>query len=222
MAVPNRAEAISLLLSTAPSARLQQHVTVVAEVAAFLAYRAIQAGLDVDRRLVEAAALLHDIDKALPPDHPSRALGHGRAGAAWLIEAGHPELARCVSAHPVMQLTTPDAAAWVADAPLEERIVSYADKRATQRMVSLAKRFARWRRRHPEYIESIDVAFDMAERLEAGICGAIGIRPEQVERLRWVEDALERARSNGQLRSAGEAIRDGKPTRAASEPPAAA
>ena len=55
-------------------------MTVVAEVASFLAYRAAQAGLAVDRRLVETAALLHDIDKALPADHPLRALGHGRAG----------------------------------------------------------------------------------------------------------------------------------------------
>jgi uncharacterized protein len=199
MAVPNRAEALSLLLSTAPSPRLLQHVTVVAELAAFLAHRASQAGLDVDRRLVEAAALLHDIDKALPADHPDRVLGHGQAGAAWLAAAGHPELARCVSAHPVMQLTEPGAAEWVVSAPLEERIVSYADKRATQRVVSLEKRFARWRRRHPEYVESIDAAFAMARSLEAGLCREIGVRPEEVERLRWVEDAIERARANGRL-----------------------
>jgi len=222
MAIPNRAEAISLLMSTAPSPRLQQHVTVVAEVAAFLAYRAIQAGLDVDRRLVEAAALLHDIDKALPADHPSRTLGHGRAGAAWLSEAGHPELARCVSAHPVMRLTEPDAAEWVANAPFEERIVSYADKRATQRLVSLEKRFARWRRRHPEYAQSIGEAFDMAQRLEAGICGAIAIRPEDVERLRWVEEAFERAGVNGRPGDASGTAGVGKRARAIPDPPAAA
>jgi hypothetical protein len=98
-----------------------------------------------------------------------------------------------------MQLTEPGAAEWIADAPLEERIVSYADKRATQRVVSLEKRFARWRRRHPEYVESIDEAFTMAQRLEASLCAAIGISPDEVERLRWVEDAIERARVNGRL-----------------------
>ena len=77
MAVPTRTEALSLLMSTSPSPRLLQHVTVVAEVASFLAFRANRAGLVVDRRLVETAALLHDIDKALPRDHPLRSLGHG-------------------------------------------------------------------------------------------------------------------------------------------------
>jgi len=199
MAVPTRAEALSLLMSTAPSPRLLQHVTVVAEVAAFLAHRAAQAGLVVDRRLVETAALLHDVDKALPRDHRDVDLGHGQAGAAWLSRAGHPELARCVSTHPVMRLSEPGAAVWVAQAPLEERIVSYADKRATQRMVSLEKRFARWQRRHPEHASHLDEALLMARRLEANLCAAMGIAPVDVERLDWVEDALAHARANGRL-----------------------
>ncbi len=176
-------------------------MTVVAEVAAFLAYRATRAGVTVDRRLVETAALLHDIDKALPREHPLRALGHGAAGAAWLSEAGHPELGRALLAHPVSRLGEADAATWVTEAPIEERIVTYADKRATQRVVSLEQRFERWRGRHPEYRDGLDRAFAMALRLEAGICEAAGIAPTEVERLRWVEDALARAEANGRLPS---------------------
>jgi putative nucleotidyltransferase with HDIG domain len=193
MAVPTRTEALSLLMSVSPSARLLQHVTVVAEVASFLAYRASQAGLVVDRRLVETAALLHDVDKALPVDHPLRSLGHGRAGAAWLREAGHAELSRPVAAHPVMQLDEPGAAAWISDAALEDRIVCYADKRATQRVVSLDQRFGRWQRKHPEYAERLSETLLMARRLEAELCGTIGVRPEAVERLHWVDDAIARA-----------------------------
>jgi putative nucleotidyltransferase with HDIG domain len=197
MAVPTRTEALSLLMSTAPSPRLLQHMTVVAEVAAFLAYRAGQAGLAVDRRMAETAALLHDVDKALPPDHPDKALGHGAAGAAWLREAGHPELARTLIAHPVTRLAEPDAVRWVAEAPIEERIVTYADKRATQRVVSLEQRFDRWRRRHPEYRAKLDRAFAVAQQLESTLCEQIGIEATDVERLRWVEDALERAFAAG-------------------------
>ena len=199
MAVPTRAEALSLLLSTSPSPRLLQHVTVVAEVAAYLAYRATQVGVSVDRRLVVTAALLHDVDKALPGTHPARKLGHGEAGAAWLTEAGHPELARAVAAHPVMRLNDPGAAAWIADAPIEERIVTYADKRATQRVVSLDKRFGRWQRKHPQYSERLDSALDMARHLESTLCYAIGIEPGNVERLRWVDDAMSRAEAAGTL-----------------------
>jgi putative nucleotidyltransferase with HDIG domain len=199
MAVPTRAEALSLLMSTHPSPRLLQHVTVVAEVAAFLAVRAGRAGLAVDRRLVETAALLHDIDKALPADHPVKALGHGRAGAEWLSQAGHAELARAVAGHPVMTLDAPDAAEWVEHGPLEERIVCYADKRATQRLISLDQRFERWRRRHPEYVEQLDRTLARARRLETRLCEQLAIRPDEVERVRWVEPARDRAEANGRL-----------------------
>jgi putative nucleotidyltransferase with HDIG domain len=199
MAVPTRTEALSLLLSTSPSPRLLQHVTVVAELAAFLACRAAAAGIAVDRRLAETAALLHDIDKALPRDHPVRDLGHGAAGAAWISQAGHPELARAILAHPVSRLADSDAGRWVVEAPIEERIVTYADKRAEQRVVSLDQRFERWRRRHPVYADGLDRAYATARRLETQLCDAIGIEPTAVERLRWVDAAIARAEANGSL-----------------------
>jgi len=174
---------------------------VVAEVAAFLAVRAGRAGQVVDRRLVEAAALLHDIDKALPADHPLKSLGHGRAGAQWLSDAGHPELAKAVAGHPVMSLEGEDATTWVIDGPLEERIVSYADKRATQRVVSMEHRFERWRKRHPEHREELERAYTQARRLESTVCELVDIRPRDVVRLRWVEPALDRAEANGRLAS---------------------
>ena len=206
MAVPTRTEALSLLMSVSPSPRLLQHATVVAEVASFLAYRTSQVGLPVDRRLVVTAALLHDVDKALPRDHPMRRLGHGKAGAAWLSEAGHPELARAIEAHPVMRLNDPGAAEWIVDAPIEDRIVTYADKRATQRVVSLDKRFERWQRKHPEYRERLDAALEMARQLEATLCTAIGIKPGQVERLRWVDEAMSRAVAAGVLAAPGDGM----------------
>ena len=132
-----------------------------------------------------------------------RALGHGKAGAEWLSQAGHAELSRSVAAHPVMALEEPGADEWVLHAPLEERIVCYADKRATQRVVSLEQRFERWRRRHPEHLEQLDRVFAQARRLEAVVCEAASIRPEAVERLRWVEQARDRALANGRLASTG-------------------
>jgi hypothetical protein len=149
--------------------------------------------------MVETAALLHDIDKALPREHPLRALGHGAAGAAWLSEAGHAELARTVTAHPVMRLNGAGIEAWLLEAPIEERIVAYADKRATQRVVSLDQRFERWQRKHPEYAARLEHALQIARRLEAGICEIIGVRPNQIERLCWVEGAMVRAQANGTL-----------------------
>jgi hypothetical protein len=98
-----------------------------------------------------------------------------------------------------MCLADAGAAEWVASAPLEERIVAYADKRATQRVVSLDQRFERWRRKHPRYRQRLAEALAMARALEATVCAAAAVRADEVERLRWVDDAIARARANGVL-----------------------
>lgn len=192
MAVPTRTEAVRLLLSESPSPRLLAHSTVVAEISSFLALRAGSRGVTLDRRLVETASLLHDVDKTLSADDPLRQLGHGHAGARWLSEHGHPELARAVEGHPVMRLAEPGAEMWLEGASLEERIVAYADKRATGRLCSLDERFARWYARHPAHSESLALAHDRARRLEADVCAAAGIKPTEVQRLRWVAEVVAR------------------------------
>src|SRR5688500_17893695 len=128
-------------------------MTAVAEIAAFLARRASLRGVAVERDLVETAALLHDLDKALPETDPLRRLGHGHAGAAWLHQRGHEELAPAVDRHPVTRLAGPDADRWLEQSTLEERIVAYADKRAAQRLQPLEARFRRWFGQHPEHSE---------------------------------------------------------------------
>ncbi|MFI5255319.1 MAG: HD domain-containing protein, partial [Candidatus Limnocylindrales bacterium] len=124
-------------------------------------------GIAVDRGLVEAAALLHDIDRLLPADDPLLALGHGEAGGRWLLQHGQGELARAVAAHPVSRLTDEDRYhRWAAGATREERIVAYADKRCGQQLEPMASRFAGWVRRYPEYAPGLAVARPRANRLE--------------------------------------------------------
>lgn len=154
----------------------------------------------MDRRLVEAAALLHDVDKLLPRDDPLLSLGHGEAGARWLVARGHPELSRAVANHPVTRLSDETHyRRWASFATREERIVAYSDKRAAQHLEPMATRFARWQDRHPEYGDRLLLARRRAERLERDVCAAAGIRPDQVARLHWVRSALERSR-RGPLR----------------------
>ncbi|HJW22957.1 MAG TPA: HD domain-containing protein [Candidatus Limnocylindrales bacterium] len=154
----------------------------------------------VDRRLVEAAALLHDVDKAIRRrvrgDGP-----HGEAGARWLAGHGHPELGEAVALHPVTLLVDRGGAARLRNGSLEARLVAYADKRAGQGLEPMATRFARWRRRHPER-RALDswspgvarAAWDRARRLEREVCAIAGCRPEEVGRLRWTTTALGLAR----------------------------
>ena len=205
MTVPGRVEAASLLLSLEPSPWFLRHSRAVAEVAAWLAARIDERGIAVNRRLVEAAALLHDVDKALPADHPARALPHGEGSAAWLTAAGHGELARAVEHHPVTRLADGERfRKWAAFASREERIVAYADKRAGQRLESMEARFASWHRRYPPTTsrsgrgawdaDTLDAVQARARRLETDICRAAGVAPAEVSRLAWTAAAIRSAR----------------------------
>ncbi len=207
MTVPGRVEAASLLLSLDPPAWFVRHARAVAEVAAWLAARVESRGVAIDRRLVEAAALLHDADKALPAGDPARDLPHGDGSADWLTRSGHAELARSVAGHPVTRLLDREAyRRWVAFATHEERIVAYADKRAGQRLESMGARFESWRRRYGEpAADGRQAAGDAdawlavrarADRLETDVCRAAGVAPSEVRRLAWTSTAL-RAASRG-------------------------
>lgn len=168
---------------------IERHSTAVAEVAAFLAQRTELRGIRVDRRLVESAALLHDMDKTLPKDDPLRQLGHGHAGARWLVEHGCAELAPAVANHPVNRLGQDSHRDLSAYPTREERIVAYADKRAALRLESMNARFARWLAKHPDNRDSLQLAQQRAAGLERDVCKAAGIEPREVRRLRWVSRA---------------------------------
>jgi len=193
MTVPGRVEAAELLLSLDPPAWFLRHARAVAEVGAWLAARVAAAGTSIDRRLVETAALLHDVDKILPVGDRARALPHGDGSADWLTRRGHPELARAVAGHPVTRLVDGERhRRWAAFASREERLVAYADKRAGQRLEPMAARFASWQQRYPDgwSDQEARVVLERARRLEADICRAAGVAPDEVRRLAWTAAAL--------------------------------
>ena len=194
MAIPTRLEAAGLLLALRPVAGILEHSMVTADVASFLAQAVDRAGHPVDGALIETAALLHDLDKALPMDDPLRALGHGHAGARWLETNGYAELAPAVDSHPVGRLVEQPYGAWVAATTLEQRLVAYADKRSQRHVVSLDERFARWARKHPEAAEQLALARDRAAELESEICDLARVRPDEVRPEPWAEAAIRRAR----------------------------
>jgi len=198
MTVPGRVEAARLLCSLDPPGWFLRHSLAVADIAAWLAAR-IAGRTAIDRPAVEAAALLHDVDKLLPRDDPARRLPHGEGSGAWLDRLGHGELAPLVAAHPVTRLQGAACDRWLVDGPLEERVVAYADKRAGQRLESMDARFASWARRYPPATDGRWDATaraairDRAARLEAGVCAAAGVSPAEVGRLRWSGREIERA-----------------------------
>lgn len=193
MSAPGRVEAASLLLSLRPAPWALRHARGVAEVAAWIARHAASRGVTLDRRVVEAAALLHDADKLLPAGHPLRQRPHGTGSAAWLEAMGHRELGAVVIDHPVTRLADPATLTRLTTSSPEGAIVAYADKRVGQRLGPLDARFASWRRRYPS--SSIDRLRERAAVLEHHVCGLAGVRAGEVGRLRWTDRALRAARA---------------------------
>jgi hypothetical protein len=155
---------------------------------------------------VEAAALLHDVDKLDSLRSEIDGQRHAEGSAEWLARQGFPELGPAVAAHPVTRLA--DGAwfeRWFAAATPEELIVAYADKRAGQRLESMAARFASWQRRYrPQeragrargsWSDQTEAAvWQRARAIEDRVCGLAGVAPERVRRLAWTGRALRAAR----------------------------
>jgi hypothetical protein len=151
---------------------------------------------------VEAAALLHDIDKLERVKTEVAGLVHGEGSAAWLARQGYPELGPAIVGHPVTRLA--DGVwfeNWIASATPEALFVSYADKRAGQRLESMAERFASWERRYPpaeragrargSWTEETMVEVRLrAEEIERRACALAGVAPTDVRRLAWTNRAM--------------------------------
>ena len=210
MPVPTRREAAQTLRSLDPPAWSLRHASAVADVAGWLARAIAGEGHACDRAAVEAAALLHDVDKIPAGRVPGTR--HGEGSAAWLTAHGLEVLGPLVRDHPVTRLADDGDAARLANGPLEARIVAYADKRAGQRLQSMDERFASWRRRYPSGPadpppgasgrptgkrawddETAARVVDRARALEREICGLAGVEPHEVGRLRWSRRALREA-----------------------------
>jgi putative nucleotidyltransferase with HDIG domain len=191
--IPTRTEAAKILNDLDPPEWLIAHSAAVADVAAFLADAIDKRGHAINPGLVESAALLHDVGKALPRDNAFKAMGHSDAGAHFLSDMGHGELADAVAGHPVTKLGDDELySVWSRSATAEERVVAYADKRAKSDLVPMQDRFGYWIEKHGD-TETIRVAFERAELLEKDVCAAAGLAPADVQRLRWADAALQEA-----------------------------
>ena len=190
MSIPTREEAAAILVSLVSKQKLINHSAATAEVCAYMCAALKKKGVELNSDLAESAALLHDIDKGGSMDDAYRELGHGAAGAQWLTDHGHAELAAAVRGHPVNIIAGIDSyKEWIKTTTLESRLVAFADKRALQEVVSLRERFERWYERYPDSpLEPI--AHDRFRRLERELCALAGIKKADVKRLPWVDAAM--------------------------------
>lgn len=183
MAVPDRSTALRLLDEAGLPDGIVVHSRGVARVAAAAAGLVAEASIPVDGALVEAAALLHDIDK---PEIRRTGGEHGIVGARRLEGLGYPELAMPVASHPITALLDDDRfpIGW------PSVIVAVADRHVAQSFLTVDERLDDMQRRYPENAAQIDAARQPAHALEAQLAEAVGLPVAQlVERLRAAWEA---------------------------------
>jgi len=164
VAIPDRDTARRLLQDAGLPDGIVIHSEGVARVAVAAAGLVAEASIPVDGGLVEAAALLHDIDKAM----------------------GYEELAMPVASHPVHHLLDDERfpIGW------PSVLVAVADRHVAQTFMTVDERLDDMQRRHPEHAAQIEMARRPAHALEAEVADATGLSvPALVDRLRAAWEA---------------------------------
>ncbi len=183
MAVPDRDTVRQLLADAGLPHGIVVHSEGVARVARAGAGLVAEASIPVDGALVEAAALLHDIDKV----EIRRSGGeHGVVGARRLEAAGFAELAMPVASHPLHALLDDDRfpIGW------PSVLVAVADRHVGQEFMTVDERLDDMKVRHPEHAESIESARRPAHALEEQLAEATGLSVDDlVARLRAAWEA---------------------------------
>lgn len=185
MAVPSLPDAERLLASFALPEGIVVHSRGVSRVAAEAARLLAAAGVEVDPRLVEVAALLHDVDKAHTRGDANQ---HGLLAARWMTERGHPELAEPIASHPISCLLDRSRAprGWASKA------VAVADRHVAQTFLSIDERIDDQARRFPDFRPDLEAARAPAHAMEAELASAAGIGVgDLVRQLRIAWDAAE-------------------------------
>ncbi len=153
-----------------------EHSVKVAHVAVFLADNLRHAGIILDRELIEAAALLHDITKTRSL---STGENHAATGAEFVASLGYGKTAELIAQHVVI-IEDP-----MPDKPTEVDIVNYADKRVLHdRVVSLDQRrnyiIARYGK-GPEIKERITRNWERVKETERKLFRFLTFFPSELE-----------------------------------------
>lgn len=153
------------------------HVALVANVAVFLAHACEENIPDshINIPLLQASALLHDIDKSIPKRSGEQ---HPDTAVRVLREEGMGEVADVVKTHSLYAILDPT----IAPKTWEEKLLYLADKMVKLEIITVDKRFALWQEEElpPEAKVMLDRCYPRVKMLEKEIFEKIALHPEDV------------------------------------------
>ena len=150
--IPSREECLDILNKNKTPSNVIEHCKTVCDFAEEVADKLIKKGIKVNKELVAAAALLHDIEREKE--------NHVIAGAKLLKSMGFSEVCHVVKKHTLYAIEEPGNQLKTVD----EKIVFYADKRTKgNKIVSLEERFEDLRKR---YKKDFSDEFEFTKKIE--------------------------------------------------------
>ena len=150
--IPSKSECLDILAKNKTPSNVIEHCKAVCKVAEEIADNLIKKGISVNRDLVVASALLHDIEREKKE--------HIIEGAKLIRKMGFPKVAKVISKHSLYKIENPLKQPHTC----EEKIVFYADKRVKgSKVVSLEERFADLKKR---YDIDLTKEFEFAKKIE--------------------------------------------------------
>ncbi|RLG68611.1 MAG: hypothetical protein DRO07_03290 [Candidatus Iainarchaeum archaeon] len=166
--VPSEEECMELLKRYNVPENIVEHSIKVKEVALKIARALKEKGVNVDEKLIVAASLLHDLDKAETVGENINM--HGKKASEELKKLGMPTVAEIVRKHVLEAILNGELKT------LEEKIVYYADKRVLgSKVVSLKERFdylkERYGLKNKEVKKNIEKSYPKVVELEKELLG---------------------------------------------------
>jgi len=149
------------------------HAELVEKVSLQISDMLISKGVKIDKQVVAAAALIHDIGK----DNKEN-INHTLYGYKICVEEGlDPRICIAVKNHDVEGVMH-ELKSW------EEKVISYADKISNTAILGLEGRFNDWRNRFPEYYvkhkTEIDESHAKSRLLEKEILNKLELSSEEL------------------------------------------
>ncbi len=165
--IPTRTQCLLLFDRFNLPSQKRIHVEEVTRLALFMADKLVAQGIEVNRPLLEASALLHDIDKNIPKKEGER---HPETGVRVLRELGYTEVAAVVARHSLYHILNPKTApqSW------EEKLLYLADKMTKYEVIGIKHRFALWFKEGlpPEAEIGLTASLPLVEALEQEVYDA--------------------------------------------------